>query len=218
MPYQEVNPAVLLSTAYLAPLQYYTKLAGYKHVYIEYFENYSKQSYRNRCTILSANGPLNLFIPVLKDNRTKVLTKDVRIDNNSRWKQMHVRAIESAYRSSPYFLYYADDFFEVYNKNQTFLVDLNNDFLKLTSELLNLDIKTEYTSDYKKLPFSFDDFSDAIHPKTRMKKPDNHFLSKNYYQVFESKFGFVPNLSITDLLFNLGPNSPEIIKNSNPKT
>jgi hypothetical protein len=218
MPVPEEKPAVMLSTAYLAPVQYYTKLNRYKHVYIEYYENYSKQSYRNRCTILSANGPLNLFIPVLKDNKLKVLTKDVRIDNNSRWKQMHIRAIESAYRSSPYFLYYADGFFEVYNKNHTFLVDLNNAFLKLTLELLNLDINIQYTSDYKKLPFVFNDFSDAIHPKLRMKKPDNHFLCKNYYQVFESRFGFIPNLSITDLLFNMGPNSPEIIKNSIPKT
>jgi hypothetical protein len=215
---QEEKPAVLLSSAYLAPLQYYTKLISYKHVYIEYCENYSKQSYRNRCTILSANGPLDLFIPILKDNKSKILTKEVRIDNSSRWKQMHIRAIESAYRSSPYFLYYADEFFEVYNKNHTFLVDLNNAFLKLTLGIFELDIDIQYTSDYKKLPFAFNDFSDAIHPKSRMKKPDNHFLSKNYYQVFESRFGFLPNLSITDLLFNMGPNSPEIIKNSIPKT
>ena len=208
------KPAVLLSTAYLAPVQYYTKLISYPHIFIENYENYSKQSYRNRCTILSANGLLNLSIPVMKDNKQKVLTKDIRIDNNNRWKQMHIRALEAAYRSSPFFLYYSDEILALYRKNYTFLVDLNNDFQKTILELLNIDIDIEFTSNYKMLPYPFDDFSDFIHPKTRMKKPDNHFYPKNYYQVFESRFGFAANLSIADLLFNMGPNSLEIIKDS----
>jgi hypothetical protein len=212
------KPAVLLSTAYLAPVQYYTKLISYEHVYIEYFENYSKQSYRNRCTIQSTNGTLDLSIPVAKESNLKVFTKDVRIDNNSRWKQMHIRALESAYHSSPYFLYYADDLLAVYAKNYTFLVDLNNDLQAIILKFLNTEIEIQFTSNYKQLPYSFDDFSESIHPKARIKKPDNDFNPKNYYQVFETRFGFVANLSIADLLFNMGPNSLEIIKNSTVKT
>jgi WbqC-like protein family len=214
MPSVNKKPAVLLSTAYLAPVQYYTKLISYEHIYIEYFENYSKQSYRNRCTIQSTNGSLDLSIPVTKESVLKVFTKDVKIDNNSRWKQMHIRALESAYRSSPYFLYYADDLLALYEKNYTFLVDLNNDFQKTILKFMNVEVDIQFTSNYKELPFSFDDFSDSIHPKIRMKKPDNDFYPKNYYQVFETRFGFVTNLCIADLLFNMGPNSLEILKTS----
>jgi hypothetical protein len=212
MPVTDNKPAVLLSTAYLAPIQYYTKLLGFEHIYIEYFENYSKQSFRNRCTILSSNGPINIIIPVLKESTLKNLTKDIRIDNHCRWKQIHIRAIESAYRSSPFYLYYADDLMEVYKKDYTFLVDLNNDILQITLNLLNIKIDIQYTRAYKEIPAPFCDYSDSIHPKGRMKKPDNHFISKNYYQVFESRYGFTANLSIADLLFNMGPNSLEIIK------
>jgi hypothetical protein len=212
MPSVNKKPAVLLSTSYLAPVQYYTKIINYEHIYIEYFENYSKQSYRNRCTIQSTNGSLDLSIPVTKESVLKVLTKDVRIDNNSRWKQMHIRALESAYRSSPYFLYYADDLLALYEKNYTFLVDLNNDFQKTILKFMNVEVDIQFTSNYKELPFLFDDFSDYIHPKKRMKKPDNDFNPKNYYQVFETRFGFVTNLCIADLLFNMGPNSLEILK------
>jgi hypothetical protein len=208
------KPAVLLSTAYLAPVQYFTKLISYNKVYIEYFENYSKQSYRNRCTIQSANGPLDLSIPISKESELKVLTKDVRIDNSSRWKLIHIRAIESAYHSSPYFLYYADDFLALYRKNYAFLVDLNYDFQETVLKFFKISIDVLFTSNYKELPCEFDDFSDSIHPKTRIKKPDNKFNPKNYYQVFESRFGFIPNLCIADLLFNMGPNSLEILKNS----
>ncbi len=212
------KPAVLLSTAYLGPVQYYSKLISYSHIYIEYYENYSKQSYRNRCTILSANGPMNLSVPVMKDNKQKILTKNIRIDNNNRWKQIHIRAFESAYRSSPFFLYYSDEIFALYKKKHTFLVDLNNDFQNIVLQLLNFKIDIEFTSSFKTLPYPYDDFSESIHPKTRMKKPDNHFYLKNYYQVFETRFGFISNLCIADLLFNMGPNSLEIINNSVIKT
>jgi hypothetical protein len=208
------NPAVLLSTAFLAPVQYYSKLTQYEAVYIEYFENYSKQSYRNRCTVLSSNGPLNLSIPVEKGSGLKTLIKEVRIDNNSRWKQIHLRAFEAAYRSSPYYLYYADEIFSAYNKNYTFLIDFNNEMLKITMELLGIDKVIKHTYAYKNIAPGFDDYSDSIHPKNRMKKPDKSFNPVDYYQVFESKFGFIPNLSIADLLFNMGPESLETIKKS----
>lgn len=204
--------AVLLSSAYLAPIQYYTKIISYNSVYIEYFEHYSKQSYRNRCTILGTNGPLNLSIPVKKELKLKVLTKDIRIDNYTRWKQIHLRAIESAYRSSPYYIYYLDNFEAVYQKNYDFLVDLNNELQKVIMELMSVDYNIHFTFGFKSVPGPFDDFSDSIHPKERMKKPDTNFISKSYYQVFESRFGFIPNLSIVDLLFNMGPNACDVLK------
>ena len=101
--------SALLSTAYFAPIQYYCKLFSYANIYIEVYENYIKQTYRNRCNIMAANGPLSLTIPIKKTDEIKVLTKDVKIDYDSRWMPIHLRAIESAYRSSPFYMYYIDD-------------------------------------------------------------------------------------------------------------
>jgi hypothetical protein len=206
------NHNILLSTAYLAPVQYYSKLANYNNIFIEYFENYSKQSFRNRCNILSSNGPLALSIPVKRSEDIKVLIKDIKIDNDCRWKNIHLRAIESAYRSSPYYIYYADDILNILKKQFVFLIDLNNEIQQKVLELLGLEINILNTIDFKNVPLPCYDFSDSIHPKDRKKKPDNHFSPKSYYQVFNSKFGFVPNLSIVDLLFNMGPNSLNILK------
>jgi hypothetical protein len=203
---------VLLSTAYLAPIQYYSKLVNYKNIYIENFENYSKQSFRNRCNILSSNGILTLSIPVKRSSEPKILIKDIKIDNESRWKNIHLKAIESAYRSSPYYIYYADDIYKIIEKPEVFLIDLNNKLQEKIIELLGIRITFINTTDFKNVKATFDDFSDTIHPKERKKKPDNHFSPNSYYQVFNSKFGFVPNLSIIDLLFNMGPNSLEILK------
>ena len=127
------NYSVLLSTAYLAPIQYYCKLLSYDKIYIEHFENYSKQSYRNRSCILSANGPLNISIPVKRGITDKILTKDIQIDNSVRWKSIHLRAIESAYRSSPFFIYYFEDIEFAYNENIDLLVNFN---LKLQDIIL----------------------------------------------------------------------------------
>ena len=205
--------SVLLSTAYLAPVQYYTKLLMYPNVYIENEENYCKQTYRNRCNILTANGILNLSIPILRTGE-KIPTKEIQIDNSKRWKQIHWRAIESAYRSSPFYLYYADEIHHTLFKSFEFLADLNKALLVQTIDLLQIKTKIQYTSDFKKVPENTIDYSEIIHPKTRMQKPDNNFVCEKYYQVFESKFEFVPNLSILDLLFNMGPSSEAVLRKS----
>ena len=212
MPLLAKNQAALLSTAYLGPVQYFSKLVNYEKVYIDYFEHYSKQSYRNRCVILSANNTLSLSIPVMKSISPKMVTKDVCIDYGKRWMQIHSRALESAYRSSPFYMYYWDEVHEIYNKKHKYLIDLNEDLLFTILKLLNIQVNINFTTGYKKVPCTFDDFSEKIHPKARIKKPDEHFIPKKYYQVFESKFGFIPNLSIIDLLFNMGPESYEILK------
>lgn len=210
-----MNSTALLSTAYLAPIQYYSKLIGYEKVIIEQFEHYSKQSYRNRCNILTANGILPLTIPVEHNDGKKTYTKDVKIDYQTRWKAMHKRAIESAYRSSPFYLYYSDDFWEVFDKKYTFLIDFNNELQNLLLGLMNIKIDISNTDNYKIADISnLDDLSECIHPKVRLNKPDDKFQAYPYYQVFQQKYGFVPNLSIIDLLFNTGPSAKEILEKS----
>ena len=203
--------SVLLSTAYLGPIQYYCKLIDYPNICIEAYEHYTKQTYRNRCNILSANGMLSLSIPVKKTDDLKIYTKDIRIDYNSRWTLIHQRAIESAYRSSPFYIYYADDIMPMYEKKFNFLLDFNTEFQNVISELIGIKSKVQLTSDFKKVEGTLDDFTVSISPKLLNQKPDNTFQCISYYQVFEQKFGFVANLSILDLLFNMGPSAIDIL-------
>jgi hypothetical protein len=206
-----IETTVLLSSAYLAPIQYYYKLISYENVIIEQFEHYSKQSYRNRCNILSANGVLPLTIPVIHSNGVKTYTKDIKIDNSARWKAMHKRAIESAYRSSPFYIYYADEFYEVFDNEYKFLLDFNNKLQSLILNLLNIRINISYSDNFIIPKNNEVDLRESIHPKARVNKPDGSFIPLPYYQVFQQKFGFVPNLSIIDLLFNDGPSAKDVL-------
>lgn len=199
-----------LSTAYLAPVQYYCKLLAYQKIYIEKEENYLKQTYRNRCIIAAANGPLALSVPIEKPDTLKCLTKDIRISDHGNWRHLHWNALVSAYGTSPYFEYYQDDFRPFYEKKYDFLFDFNEQLRELVCELLDLQPNIYYTEVY--LAETADDFREIISPKS--KTEDTAFKPTPYYQVFEEKFGFSPNLSIADLLFNMGPEGLLILQQS----
>lgn len=200
---------VLLSTAYLAPIQYYTKFLKYD-VYIEMEENFIKQSYRNRCKIYGANGELSISIPVKKTS-TKIKIKDVQIDYDTKWQKLHWKSIESAYRSSPFFEFYEDDLKPFYERKYKFLIDLNAEIQKVILDNLDLQIDFKYTEEFnQQANEKFIDFREIIHPKKKMIDPE--FKPVKYTQVFYDKYGFIPNLSIIDLLFNEGPNAIELLK------
>lgn len=192
-----------LSTAYLGPIQQYTKMVRYPEVRIETAENYIKQTYRNRCVIAAANGPLALSVPIVKPDTLKCLTKDIRISDHGHWRHLHWNALVSAYNMSPFFEYYADDFAPFYEKKYTFLLDFNEELRRMICELLDLHPHIVYTERYE--PEVANDFREAIRPKHEGDDPDFH--PRPYYQVFRERFGFLPNLSIVDLLFNMGPES-----------
>ena len=195
---------ICLTSAYLAPVEYYSALAKTDTVFLEHCEFYEKQSYRNRCNIAGANGQLALTIPVEKSKGSRMLTRDVRISEHSDWQLQHWRSIESAYNSTPFFEYYKDDLLPFYEKDWTFLWDFNIEIQAKMLELLDLQVDIQLTKEYK---VDFDenvlDARNSIHPK---KETDTGSLKK-YYQVFEQRFGFIPNLSIIDLLFNMGNES-----------
>lgn len=195
---------ICLTSAYLAPVEYYSALAKADTVFLEHCEFYEKQSYRNRCNIAGANGQLALTIPVEKSKGARMLTRDVRISEHSDWQLQHWRSIESAYNSTPFFEYYKDDLLPFYEQDWTFLWDFNIEIQAKMLELLDLQVDIQLTKEYK---VDFDenvlDARNSIHPK---KETDTGSL-KNYYQVFEQRFGFIPNLSIIDLLFNMGNES-----------
>ncbi|GHT35259.1 hypothetical protein AGMMS49574_24290 [Bacteroidia bacterium] len=199
-----------LSSAYLGPVQYYCKLYGFENIYIETAENYLKQTYRNRCTIAGANGPLSLSIPIEKPDTLKCLTRDIRISDHGNWQHLHWNALSSAYNTSPYFEYYTDDFIVFYEKRYDFLFDFNEQLRELVCELVDLHPIVHYTTDY--LSEVANDFREAIRPKHPIE--DTTFHPTPYYQIFSSRYGFIPNLSIVDLLFNTGPEGSLILRDS----
>jgi WbqC-like protein family. len=207
---------IYLTSAYLAPVQYYTKYISADRIFIEQCENYQKQSYRNRCHIVSANGMIPLSIPVEHSSKEKVLTKDIRIALHGKWQHVHWNAIVSAYNSTPFFEYYQDDFYSFYHKEYSFLFDFNQELNNLILELLDIDLpQMIYTEEYKPdVDIVGLDFRNSIHPKKEWGDYDKEFIPHPYYQVFDQKFGFIPNISIIDLLFNMGNESQIILSSS----
>ncbi|MDR1097735.1 MAG: WbqC family protein [Tannerella sp.] len=195
--------AVYLSTAYLAPVQYYSKLAHFDKICMETKENYSGQTFRNRCLIAAVNGIQTLTVPVEKPETLKCLTQDIRISNHGNWRHLHWNALLSAYNRSPFFAYYADDFHPFYEKPYRYLLEYNEALRTMICDFLDIHPAITHTEKYESEVKN--DFRTAIDP--RYPKPDASFLSRPYYQVFRNRHGFIPNLSIVDLLFNMGPES-----------
>ena len=208
----------LLTSAYLAPIQYYSKLlqCGTDVAYIEAYDNYTKQTYRNRCLIADANGPLALTIPTEKTAEGKCLMRDIRISDHGNWRHQHWNALEAAYRHTPFFLYYEDDFRPFFEKKIEFLYDFNMQLTELVCSLIGLGITLKPTDAYHQKPDGIADFRALITPKVSWEN-DKEFRPAEYYQVFKEKHGFIPNLSIADLLFNMGPESILILNESNLK-
>lgn len=189
-------------TAYLPPVSYFSAMMQSEKVLLEAHENYTKQSYRNRCRIASANGVETLSIPVQSNQGKKIPIRDVRISQHDNWRQTHWRAITSAYRSSPFFEYFEDDFRPFYEKEWTFLWDYNMDLLILMLDLLDIQPKISLTKKFQSELSDINDLRSRIHPKKK-----SILTSNPYYQVFENKLGFLEDLSIIDLLFNMGNES-----------
>lgn len=202
-----MKDTVYLSSAYLAPVEYYSKLLTYRQAFIEQHDNYTKQTYRNRCTIASADGPLTLSIPVEKYDSLKCPVKDIRISDHGKWRHLHWTAIVSAYKNSPFFDYYQDDLYPFYEKKWNFLFDYNQELCSLVCSLIDIQPSIQFTTEYHQHLSGENDFREIIHPKKDYKLADPDFIPKPYYQVFKSRHGFLSNLSIIDLLFNMGPES-----------
>ena len=197
-----------LSSAYLAPISYYAKLMAYDQVFIEQYDHYVKQTYRNRCNIASPNGEIALTIPTVKPDNAKCPMKDIRISDHGNWRHLHWNAITSADNSSPFFEYYEDDFRPFYEKKFEFLTDFNEELRQLVCSLIDIQPRVAMTHEYKTdFAANEHDFREVIHPKKEFQVVDPEFIAVPYYQVFKEKNGFLPNQSIIDLLFNMGPES-----------
>jgi hypothetical protein len=212
----------ILSSTYFGPVQWYQKLAHSDTVYLEQHDHFIKQTYRNRCIIATTQGPQALTVPVespqgLRIDKTEL--KDVRISDHGSWRHLHWQALQSAYGESPFFEFYADDLHPFFEKHWDFLFDFNLAITQKMCELLDIEPHIILTEEYLQCPESEQrfcrrggpsgrpqpeiiDYRDVIRPKHPL--PDATFTPRPYYQVYQQKFGFLPNLSILDLLFNEG--------------
>ena len=197
--------ASLLSSTYFGPIQWYQKLHRMPCI-IEQHDHFVKQTYRNRCVIATANGTQTLTVPIERYDGTKCLMRDIRISDHGNWRHLHWNALVSAYGETPFFEFYADDLRPFFEKRHTFLFDLNLDIMHTMCQLLDVRPQVTLSEQYIVLPSENDavvDFREAIRPKHPL--PDADFNPTPYYQVRAQRHGFLPNLSILDLLFNEGP-------------
>lgn len=185
---------MILTTAYFPPIEFFAILAENSSVSLEACEHYQKQSWRNRCRILTANGPMDLRVPVVhgEDLFHTVIT-GVKVDYSTPWMAETEYAFDSAYYNSPFFEYYRDELFALLESRPETLWELNMEIIGFFIRKLGLRVSLGLTAEYSGP-------SVEIHPKKK-----SAYAGKEYWQVFKGKFGFVPGLSIADLLFNEGP-------------
>jgi len=209
-----IDQDILLSTAYFPPVQYLSKFLVHRTIWIETAENFTKQTYRNRSLILAANGPESLIVPVEKGRSQKQKIKDIRMSYDTNWQHTHWQTIVSAYQSSPFFEVLQDDFRPFFEKPYAFLFDFNQEILETVLTILEVEPTIKHTPDFEAVPNSSLNYREAIHPKPQKALFDPFFKPKRYTQVFDDKYGFTPNLSCLDLLFNCGSESYAILAES----
>ena len=205
----------LLSTTYFGPVQWYQKLNRHALCVVEQHDHFIKQTYRNRCVIATTQGPQALTVPVEKYVNDVTETRDIRISDHGNWRHLHWNALLSAYGESPFFEFYADDLRPFFEQRWTYLLDFNMAITQKLCELLDIDPELRLTTQYgvdgvngvdglngKEAIPQENDYRNVIRPKHPL--ADEAFEARPYYQVYQQKFGFLPNLSILDLLFNMG--------------
>jgi hypothetical protein len=191
---------ILISTAYLPPVEYFSLIQNADEVLVEREENYLKQTYRNRCYILSADGVHALSVPVYMGSLHKTALKDIRIDYSKRWQQVHLRAISASYSSSPFYEFYFEELEKIILKSHEYLIDLNKELTEAILKIIGINRTICFTGSFTPVGTVDYDFRYKINPKLR-----SEIAIKQYTQVFVPESGFVPGLSIIDLIFNMGP-------------
>ena len=199
---------ILIHPNYFPNIHQFTQIIKADNILFEVSDNYQKQTFRNRTYIYGANGKLGLFIPVIHTHKNRELFKDVKISYESNWMDLHLKSLQSAYRSSPYFEYFEDDFIKLYSEKEKFIVDFNIKCIKLISNLLDIDLNYKISGEYVEKTNGIIDLRDLSNARKEKK-----IETPKYIQVFESKHGYINNLSILDLIFSEGPNSVSLITN-----
>lgn len=200
--------AVIIYPTYFASIIQYAALVNENEILFEVEDSYQKQTYRNRCYIYGSNGKQLLTVPIIHSrNKINYKTKDIRIDHSSDWQKLHIRSLQSAYRSSPFYEFYEDEVIAIFDKKHNFLLDLDLDVFQVINECLELDVSYRKSIEYQVGTLHEGDYRHLVNAKNDQKYP-----LKKYTQVFDDKHGYISNLSILDLLFNEGPNALEYLE------
>lgn len=200
---------ILLHLPYFGPITHFREIVKPALIWFENEDNYQKQTYRNRTYIYGANGKLLLNIPIKHINSPGVKQhqkyRDVKIENDFQWQKQHWKSLKSAYQTSPFFEFYEDDIAPLFHKEENFLMEFNYKCFHLVCECLQLEINYNKTEEYIRQPVGIKDLRGLINAKKEVEIPV-------YNQVFQEKEGFIPDLSILDLMFNEGPNAVNYLK------
>ena len=194
--------SLVIHPTYFPNILFFSQILNQDKILFEVNDNYIKQSFRNRTSIYHANGILNLSIPVKYSSKKKQIFKEIEICNETDWQKKHLKSIKFAYRSSPYFEFYENQFEKIFTKKEKFLIDINLKSIALLFELIDRKLKYNFTEKYNQNYTGYVDSREI----SNFNFSDKSLSFKKYTQVFETKYGFKENLSMLDLLFNYGPN------------
>tara|TARA_B000000460_G_C21347536_1_gene319768 strand:+ start:65 stop:673 length:609 start_codon:yes stop_codon:yes gene_type:complete len=198
---------ILFHPHYLPNISNFFLLVNSKKVIFEISDNYQKQTCRNRTYIYGANGKLLLSVPVIHSQKNRKIFKDVKISYDQDWLSQHWKSLEISYRSSPFFEFFEDKLICLYNKKEKYLVDFNLKSINILFEMLQIDLEYDFTNSYEENYSSISDY--RINSENFN---SNEIKIDRYTQVFQSKHGFINNLSVLDLIFNEGPNAINFLK------
>lgn len=193
---------ILLHPTYFPSITQFIAIAKADQLTFELFDNFQKQTYRNRTYIYGANGKLKLSVPIIHSHKNRQQYKDVKISHQDKWQLIHWRSIETAYRTSPFFEFYEDEIEPLFKIKSDFILDHNLKCFEVITDCLQLDITPKFTTTFDKEPNGVKDYRYLANSRQ-----EEEILFKPYTQVFNNKHGYINNLSILDLLFNEGTNA-----------
>lgn len=196
----------LLHPTYFPNIAHFVAMVNYDSVCFEVCDNYQKQSFRNRAEIYGANGKLALTVPVSYTQKNRQLYQDVKIANDDNWQQLHLKSLQSAYSMSPFFEFYIDELMPLFEKRFEYILDFNLKCFDVLLESLQIKMEIKRTTVFEKSP------KDKIDYRPLAQRNFKFENLEPYTQVFTDKHGFIPNLSILDVLFNEGPNTESYLK------
>lgn len=199
---------LLIHPNYLPAISQLKLIIDSKKLIFEINDNFQKQTYRNRTYIYGANGLLLLSIPVIHSQKNRKKFKDVKIAYDYDWLTQHLKSFQISYRSSPFFEYYEDKLVDLYVRREKYLYDFNLRSIDVLFDMLQINLEYDFTKGYS------EQYSDILDYRNNYKKLNSSFKIKEYTQVFESKHGYIENLSVLDLIFNEGPNAINFLKTS----